>query len=281
MGIQKQKWTGEEEAALKAGVDKHGPGKWKTILTDPDFKDALANRSNIDLKDKWRNLGIANIPLAWKKNDPVLAITGGSHATAQNTNNALSPVAANGATNTPRTPQDSGIMITRSMVLKAISSINDSKGSDFNAIASFMEQRHEVPYNFRRYLSSMIRRLTLQGRLEKVEQCYKIKNSGSSTKTPAPKARDVNPPAPKARDVNPPAPKARDVNPGTCENFDVSNPDTPGAAARSAAFWLVEAENKSILAAEAVEEAERVDVMLEECETTLKALKGFCKQYNL
>lgn len=50
MGIQKQKWTKEEEAALKAGVQKHGPGKWKTILTDPDFSDALTNRSNIDLK---------------------------------------------------------------------------------------------------------------------------------------------------------------------------------------------------------------------------------------
>lgn len=261
MGIQKQKWTREEEAALKAGVDKHGPGKWKTILTDSDFSDALTNRSNIDLKDKWRNLGIANIPLASKKNDPVLAIACGSHATAQNTNNSLSLVAANGATNTPSTPQDSGIMITRSLVLKAISSINDSKGSDFNAIASFIEQRHEVPYNFRRYLSSVIRRLIQQGRLEKVEHCYKIKNSGLSTKIPTPRASDVNP--------------------GTCENFDVSNPDTPEAAARSAAFWLVEADNKSFLAAEAVEEAERVNAMVEESEIMLEAVKGFCKQYNL
>lgn len=261
MGIQKQKWTREEEAALKAGVDKHGPGKWKTILTDPDFKDALSNRSNIDLKDKWRNLGIANIPLASKKNDPVLAITCGTHATAQSTNNALSLVAANGATNTPRTPQESGIMVTRSIVFKAISSINDSKGSDFNAIASFIEQRHEVPYNFRRYLSSMIRRLILQGRLVKVEQRYRIKNSGSSTKLPAPRAREVNP--------------------VTCENLDVSNPDTPDGAARSAAFWLVQADNKSFLAAEAVEEAERVNAMAEESETMLEALKGFCKQYNL
>lgn len=50
MGIQKHKWSKEEEEALKAGVEKHGPGKWKTILTDPDFALALSNRSNIDLK---------------------------------------------------------------------------------------------------------------------------------------------------------------------------------------------------------------------------------------
>lgn len=71
------------------------------------------------------------------------------------------------------------------------------------------------------------------------------------------------------------------MNPGACENFDVSNPDTPEAAAGNAAFWLVEANNKSFLAAEAVEEAERVDAMVEESENMLKALKGFCKQYNI
>lgn len=50
MGNHKQKWTAEEEEALKAGVKKHGMGKWKTILVDPDFATALTHRSNIDLK---------------------------------------------------------------------------------------------------------------------------------------------------------------------------------------------------------------------------------------
>jgi len=56
MGALKQKWTGEEEAALKAGVVKHGAGKWRNILKDPEFNIILCNRSNVDLKDKWRNL---------------------------------------------------------------------------------------------------------------------------------------------------------------------------------------------------------------------------------
>lgn len=50
MGAPKQKWTAEEEAALKAGVIKHGAGKWRTILTDPEFSGILHLRSNVDLK---------------------------------------------------------------------------------------------------------------------------------------------------------------------------------------------------------------------------------------
>lgn len=50
MGNQKQKWTSDEEEALLAGVAKHGPGKWKNILRDPEFAPFLTQRSNIDLK---------------------------------------------------------------------------------------------------------------------------------------------------------------------------------------------------------------------------------------
>jgi hypothetical protein len=50
MGNPKQKWTAEEEEALRAGVAKHGTGKWKDIQRDPQFNVHLASRSNIDLK---------------------------------------------------------------------------------------------------------------------------------------------------------------------------------------------------------------------------------------
>ncbi|KAF3614459.1 putative ADP-ribosylation factor-like protein 8A-like [Capsicum annuum] len=50
MGAPKQKWTAEEEAALKAGVAKYGVGKWSTILKDPEFAVVLRSRSNVDLK---------------------------------------------------------------------------------------------------------------------------------------------------------------------------------------------------------------------------------------
>lgn len=56
MGAPKQKWTSEEEAALKAGIAKHGAGKWRTILKDPEFSAVLCLRSNVDLKVYLLNL---------------------------------------------------------------------------------------------------------------------------------------------------------------------------------------------------------------------------------
>jgi hypothetical protein len=50
MGAPKQKWTQEEEDALRRGVLKHGAGKWRTIQKDPEFSPILSSRSNIDLK---------------------------------------------------------------------------------------------------------------------------------------------------------------------------------------------------------------------------------------
>ncbi|XP_044973777.1 single myb histone 6-like [Hordeum vulgare subsp. vulgare] len=58
MGEPKQKWTAEEEAALKAGIGKHRARKWCTILKDPEFRNILRYRSNVDLKDKYRNMNV-------------------------------------------------------------------------------------------------------------------------------------------------------------------------------------------------------------------------------
>ncbi|GJY82188.1 homeodomain-like/winged-helix DNA-binding family protein, partial [Tanacetum coccineum] len=56
MGKQKKRWTPDEESALIAGVRKYGMGKWKDILSDQKISECLKDRSNVDLKDKWRNL---------------------------------------------------------------------------------------------------------------------------------------------------------------------------------------------------------------------------------
>ncbi|KAK9811062.1 hypothetical protein WJX73_010075 [Symbiochloris irregularis] len=57
-GAPKQKWTPEEEQALRAGVARYGVGKWRLIQKDEEFTETLCNRSNVDLKDKWRNLNM-------------------------------------------------------------------------------------------------------------------------------------------------------------------------------------------------------------------------------
>ncbi|MCH80574.1 telomere repeat-binding factor 4-like, partial [Trifolium medium] len=54
------------------------------------------------------------------------------------------------------------------MVFEALSTLKDTNGSDLNAIASFIEQKHQVPQNFRRTLSSRLRTLVNQEKLEKI-----------------------------------------------------------------------------------------------------------------
>ncbi|XP_056306374.1 LOW QUALITY PROTEIN: telomeric repeat-binding factor 1 [Danio aesculapii] len=48
----RKKWTDVEDRKLKAGVKKHGVGKWSKILNDFDFD----NRTTVNLKDRWRVL---------------------------------------------------------------------------------------------------------------------------------------------------------------------------------------------------------------------------------
>ncbi|CAA7018445.1 unnamed protein product [Microthlaspi erraticum] len=52
--------TAEEEETLLAGIAKYGTGKWRNILEDPEFSVQLQYRTNIDLKDKWRNMSRIN-----------------------------------------------------------------------------------------------------------------------------------------------------------------------------------------------------------------------------
>ncbi|EIE25382.1 hypothetical protein COCSUDRAFT_61601 [Coccomyxa subellipsoidea C-169] len=58
LGVSKQKWTEEEERALRTGVERFGVGKWRLIQKDEILGPQLINRSNVDLKDKWRNLNM-------------------------------------------------------------------------------------------------------------------------------------------------------------------------------------------------------------------------------
>jgi ERCC4-type nuclease len=52
---KRRKWTQKEINALKDGVLKYGKGSWRDILDDPVFS-ILNGRTNVNLKDKWRNL---------------------------------------------------------------------------------------------------------------------------------------------------------------------------------------------------------------------------------
>ncbi|KAG6431680.1 hypothetical protein SASPL_109762 [Salvia splendens] len=285
MGNPKQKWTAEEEEALRAGVAKHGAGKWKNIQRDPEFNHLLFARSNIDLKDKWRNLSVASgqglrdKPKATKgKANPAeapatplpTAQTSGSAAPSSKgastdvaTMDSSKPLPEGiGAANsvvvkTVKMKEDRNRItnliflnspdihvlilahyLCTAMIFEALSTLNDLKGSDSSAIASFIEKRYEVPHNFRRSLTSRLRTLVQQDKLEKVNNYYKIKNSA---------ALDTKPPAPA------PVPRQRDVQPRPIQSIG-NLADTVEEAAASAAYKIAEAENKSFVAAESVKE---------------------------
>eukprot|EP00235_Prasinoderma_singulare_P003941 CAMPEP_0119183536 /NCGR_PEP_ID=MMETSP1315-20130426/64387_1 /TAXON_ID=676789 /ORGANISM="Prasinoderma singularis, Strain RCC927" /LENGTH=394 /DNA_ID=CAMNT_0007177917 /DNA_START=29 /DNA_END=1213 /DNA_ORIENTATION=+ len=55
-GSRRLRWSVAEEQALRDGIAKFGLGKWRAIQKDPNFGPILTIRSNVDLKDKWRNL---------------------------------------------------------------------------------------------------------------------------------------------------------------------------------------------------------------------------------
>jgi myb proto-oncogene protein len=64
--------------------------------------------------------------------------------------------------NTKNAPRYDGV------IFEALSALADGNGSDVSSIYHFIEPRHEVPPNFRRILSTRLRRLAAQSKLEKV-----------------------------------------------------------------------------------------------------------------
>ncbi|AQK97753.1 Homeodomain-like/winged-helix DNA-binding family protein [Zea mays] len=173
MGAPKQKWTSEEEDALRRGVRKHGAGKWRTIQKDPQFSPILSSRSNIDLKDKWRNLSFSASGLGSSK-VRVPKITGSSSSpssssqalllpAANNVTEAMLPADADKKPRDGKTPPKYGAMI-----MEALSELNQPNGSDIDAIFDFIKQRHVVQSTFRRFLPSKLRRLADSNKIEKV-----------------------------------------------------------------------------------------------------------------
>ncbi|XP_015582873.1 telomere repeat-binding factor 1 [Ricinus communis] len=187
MGAPKQKWTAEEEAALKAGVIKHGAGKWRTILKDPEFSSVLYLRSNVDLKDKWRNMSVmAN---GWSSREKSkLAVKRVHHVAKQEENNnpisltvvqsdedmsdAKSIVVANPAMQTGG-PRRSTVRLDN-LIMEAITSLKESGGSNKTAIAAYIEEQYWPPHDFKRILSAKLKYLTSNGKLIKVKRKYRI-----------------------------------------------------------------------------------------------------------
>ncbi|XP_042480129.1 telomere repeat-binding factor 4-like [Macadamia integrifolia] len=269
MGNPKQKWTTEEEEALRAGVDKHGVGKWKNIQRDPEFGHCLSARSNIDLKDKWRNMSVSASGQGSREKlrTPKLKAITASATSA--------PIVQSSATTAPvaqdaraDTVNDSGPGLQdgkaapryNTMIFDALSTLDDPNGSDISSIMSYIEKRHDVPLpqNFRRLLSSKLRRLVAQDKLEKIQNCYKKKEDSTvGTRAPPPK----------------PIRLKQSQNPVPNASIDVVE-----EAAAAAAYKIAEAESKAYVASVAVTDAEKIAKMAEEAESLVLLAKQIFEQ---
>ncbi|XP_073140478.1 telomere repeat-binding factor 1 [Henckelia pumila] len=186
MGAPKQKWTPEEEAALKAGVLKHGPGKWRTILKDPQFSGVLCLRSNVDLKDKWRNisvmangwgsrerarLALKRIQPAPKRGESSVALSIISQSDEEMPH--PSPLAVSGASSPADGPKRA-IMRLDNLIIEAINKLKEPGGSNKTTIAAYIEDQYWAPPNFKRILSAKLRHLATNGKLIKMKRKYRI-----------------------------------------------------------------------------------------------------------
>ncbi|XP_042509776.1 telomere repeat-binding factor 1-like [Macadamia integrifolia] len=186
MGAPKQKWTAEEEAALKAGVVKHGAGKWRTILKDPEFSNVLSLRSNVDLKDKWRNMNVTahgygsrhRCRLAVRRNQPVLKHDDNPMALSMVVQSDeeivdAKPLAVSGRTLQIVGPKRS-IPRLEIIIMEAISNLKEPGGSNKTNITTYIEEQYLPPPNFKRQLSEKLKNLTASGKLIKVKRKYRI-----------------------------------------------------------------------------------------------------------
>ncbi|KAK8521642.1 hypothetical protein V6N13_123976 [Hibiscus sabdariffa] len=214
MGAPKQKWTAEEEAALKAGVLKHGTGKWRNILSDPEFSSVLCSRSNVDLKDKWRNINATAIwgsrqkaKLALKRNqlatkhddNPMALITVPPREEVIDAKPLAVSSGTSRATGSKKTiprPKQScvrgmlfcfstGIFIAAqvfysqccrldNILLEAITSLKEPAGSDRASIAVYIEEKYAAPPNLKKLLATKLKLLVANGTLIKVKHKYTI-----------------------------------------------------------------------------------------------------------
>lgn len=185
MGAPKLKWTSEEEAALKAGVAKHGAGKWSAILKDPEFRSVLHSRSNVDLKDKWRNVNVA--ANGWgSRTRTRVSVKSHKQIVKHDDDKTLSTIVESDAEVVDAKPlevfsgtQENGcakkpISSLDALILEAITKLKEPRGSSRATIALYIQERYLAPENLERLLAVTLKLLTENGKLLKIKHQYRI-----------------------------------------------------------------------------------------------------------
>ncbi|AAD25607.1 Hypothetical protein [Arabidopsis thaliana] len=196
------------------------------------------------------------------------------------------------------------------MVFEAVSTINDENGSNLKEILRFIEVKriytlksfgqHEVPQNFKKLLSYSLGILVSQDKLKKVRNRYKISVTKAikptltlrpkdSTKPPELPSTSVILTSKETHEIDPAANReAEGMNELAKENnvldrYKISELENKvlEVAPEVVAMKLAESDNKRLIAAEAVEEEERMHKLVEESHTMLQLCLEIHQQCNL
>ncbi|KAJ6790568.1 single myb histone 6-like [Iris pallida] len=284
MGAPKQKWTAEEESALKAGIAKHGSGKWRTILRDPEFSGILSLRSNVDLKDKWRNLSVTangwgsreKARIAFKKSqqnpkheDNQMAIT--TVVEYDNEVVDVKPLAISSEAAQISTPKISESRLD-DLIIEAITKLKEPTGSNKTDIAMYIKDQYEAPANFKRFLSDKLKAMNRSGKLIRVNRKYRIAPSspfseGRSSKVLFPEGKHRELSRGDRSDFKPLTKSQIDSELARMRNM------TAQEAAAAVAQAVAEAEIAMTEAEAAAEEAEAAEAEFEEAQAFAEAAK--------
>ncbi|XP_026661766.2 single myb histone 6-like [Phoenix dactylifera] len=282
MGAPKQKWTAEEEAALRAGVVKHGAGKWRTILKDPEFSGILRLRSNVDLKDKWRNMSVtAN---GWGSREKARIALKKSRQISKNDDNPK-------VLNTEVEDIDNEIVDTKhlamsseslkfsgpkrsisrldNLIMEAITTLKEPTGSNKTAIAMYIEEQYWLPLDFKRLLSAKLKALTASGKLIKVKRKYRIAPSSVFSERRNSKVFLLE-----EMKLEPPKPERDDIKVLTKAQVDSELAQMRSMTAEEAAAVAAKAVSE---AEAAIKEAEEAAREAEAAEAEAEAAKAFAE----
>ncbi|CAF2018405.1 unnamed protein product [Brassica oleracea var. botrytis] len=169
MGAPKHKWTPEEEEALMAGVLEHGIGKWRSILANPEYSSVLHSRSNVDLKDKWRNISVA-------------ATCGSRKKAKQGDDGGQQIIPASAPLALSYEPPQDLFTSVDNMILEAITNFTGPLGPDRNSILLYAEVKANMPMYMEPLVTSRLEHLINIETVVKIEHMYSVSQGYAAAK---------------------------------------------------------------------------------------------------
>ncbi|XP_008673422.1 single myb histone 5 isoform X2 [Zea mays] len=158
------------------------------ILNDPELSSTLRYRSNVDLKDKWRNMNVIvtssstrdrgrtstrRTRAAPKNNDQLLAM---STITSEVDDEIVDvkPIVSMSVEGWNTSNSKKSHSRLDNIIMEAIKNLNEPTGSHRTTIANYIEEQYWPPSDFDHLLSAKLKYLATSGKLLKVNRKYRI-----------------------------------------------------------------------------------------------------------